>query len=59
MRGEPDRAFEWLERARPPSMSPAGPYSSWALREDLQATPYLKPLHADPRWIKLMTELDL
>lgn len=57
-RGDADQAFAWLERARPPTSSPAESYPNWALREMLQAEPYLIPLHADPRWQKFLQALD-
>jgi tetratricopeptide (TPR) repeat protein len=56
---DPDRAFEWLDKARPRSKRQLELMPSWMLRENLQVTVYFKPLHADPRWGELLKELDL
>lgn len=53
IRNDADRAFEWLDKAR--SRSGQSRYlPSWLLQENLQLRPHLKPLHADPRWGKLL-----
>ena len=47
-RGEPDRAFEWLERAhdeRDPGLS------------EMKSSPRLRPLHGDPRWAAFMMKM--
>ncbi len=49
-RGEPDEAFEWLERAfacRDPGLS------------YVKIDPFLKPLHGDPRWRALLARMNL
>ncbi len=49
-RGEPDEAFEWLERAqvqRDPGMS------------RIRQNPLLRNLHADPRWSALLKKMNL
>jgi serine/threonine-protein kinase len=54
---DPDRAFEWLDRARLRSVeSRASP--SWLLHDNLQLVPYLKSLHVDPRWDALLAAVD-
>ena len=57
-RGDADRAYEWLERAGARAPSPADPYPRWDMREMIQTMPFLKPLHADPRWDELLAKLD-
>jgi tetratricopeptide (TPR) repeat protein len=49
-RGEPDRAFEWLERA----YRQRDPGLAWSKPDEL-----LAPLHADPRWAAFMRKLGL
>jgi TolB-like protein/Flp pilus assembly protein TadD len=49
-RGEPDRAFEWLERA----YRQRDPGLGWA-KSDF----FLQPLHDDPRWDAFMHKLGL
>ena len=49
-RGEADQAFEWLERAyaqRDPGLA------------NCLADPYLKALHGDPRWPRLLERIGL
>ena len=48
MRGEPDRAFEWLERAVVNQDSGLS---------DIAFEPALASLHADPRWLPLLRKL--
>src|SRR6476620_5869996 len=48
-RGEPDRAFEWLERACARHDTP-----SWLARH-----PLLRSLHADRRWRPFLEKMDL
>ena len=49
MQGQVDSAFAWLERAR------------WNMltRMELRVTGRLKPLHADPRWRRLLDRMGL
>jgi TolB-like protein/DNA-binding winged helix-turn-helix (wHTH) protein len=56
-RNEPDLAFEWLDRARPQTQRQLDEKPYWLLIEDLQVSPYLKSLHADPRWRDLMAKV--
>jgi tetratricopeptide (TPR) repeat protein len=57
-RKDADRAFEWLERARPLSGGPLTLMPGWDLRETIQATAYFNPIHADPRWNTFLIALD-
>ena len=56
-RKDSDRAFAWLDkahqmmRARPDGLKP------WVMRDNLQMTPHLKSLHADPRWKALLVSI--
>ena len=50
VRGEADRAFEWLERAY--VQRDAG--AAWT-----KVDPYLRPLHADPRWEAFLRKMGL
>jgi TolB-like protein/DNA-binding winged helix-turn-helix (wHTH) protein len=59
LRSDPDRAFEWLEKARKNTRLKAELLPSWMLHENLQATPYFKSLHADPRWNALLAATEL
>ena len=56
---DPDKAFKWLTSARrglqSKDMLIAGKELMWAL----QAAPFLKPLHADPRWQELLSSIDV
>jgi DNA-binding winged helix-turn-helix (wHTH) protein/tetratricopeptide (TPR) repeat protein len=49
VRGDPDRAFEWLERAAP-SRGGSGRAPSSRPRWTMPSSPLLASLHADPRW---------
>ncbi len=53
-RNDPDSAFKWLDTAHRRSQSqPKSLLPIWTMAEHLQFTPFLKPLHADPRWREL------
>jgi len=54
-RNDPDRAFEWLDKAHPRSRGQPEGLPGWLMQENLQVAPYLKSLHADPRWGELLT----
>jgi thioredoxin-like negative regulator of GroEL len=57
-RNETDNAFKWLDTARRRSKSqPKSRLPPWAMHENLQYAPYLKPLHADPRWRELLAAI--
>jgi TolB-like protein/DNA-binding winged helix-turn-helix (wHTH) protein len=58
-RNDRDRAFEWLDRARPRSARQLEILPAWALRENLQVTPYLKSLHVDRRWVELLAATEV
>jgi TolB-like protein/DNA-binding winged helix-turn-helix (wHTH) protein/tetratricopeptide (TPR) repeat protein len=47
-RNDPDRAFKWLDTALERSTPARLP--GWVMDDNLQAAPFLKSLHADPRW---------
>jgi Flp pilus assembly protein TadD len=49
-RQDSNRAFTWLDMARRRAESQHGEMAPWVLNDDLQVTPFLKPLHSDPRW---------
>jgi Tfp pilus assembly protein PilF len=53
-RNDAERAFKWLETARLRSQTYPGVLPGWAMHENLEISPYLKPLHADPRWEALL-----
>ena len=54
-RNDPESAFKWLDTARRRSESqPGGLLPGWAMHEHLQIAPFLKSLHADPRWGELL-----
>jgi TolB-like protein/DNA-binding winged helix-turn-helix (wHTH) protein len=55
LRGRDDEAFRWLRHAR--DGLEAGPELAariWWLQNEMFMSPFLKPLHADPRWAVLM-----
>ena len=54
-RNDLDHAFEWLDKAQPRTPRQIEVLPAWALREILQLSPFLKSLHADPRWGELIT----
>ena len=56
-RGQSDKAFGVLSAKRDAlaSRKDAKAYL-WYLRQELRIAPFLKPLHADPRWAALMKE---
>ena len=57
-RNDADSAFKWLDTARRRSKSqPKSRLPYWAMHEDLLYSPYLKPLHADPRWRELLAAI--
>jgi TolB-like protein/DNA-binding winged helix-turn-helix (wHTH) protein/thioredoxin-like negative regulator of GroEL len=56
-RKDADRAFEWLNEARLRTQDASDDSPGWMLHDNLQMAPYLKPLHADPRWDELLAML--
>lgn len=53
-RGSSDEAFRWLERARNRTMTNHGSEPGWGTRMRLRTSPFLKSLHTDARWDKLV-----
>ena len=53
-RGSSDEAFQWLERAKHRAMTNHGSEPGWGTRMRLRTSPFLKTLHADARWDKLV-----
>lgn len=57
VRNDPDQAFKWLdvakERAKSREVLIAGKELKWTL----YGNPFLKPLHADPRWNALLASI--
>jgi TolB-like protein/DNA-binding winged helix-turn-helix (wHTH) protein/Tfp pilus assembly protein PilF len=55
-RGETDEAFRWLQRAA--ESVPAGEewWESGARLTELRSSPFLQPLHGDPRWPAWLAE---
>jgi TolB-like protein/DNA-binding winged helix-turn-helix (wHTH) protein/Flp pilus assembly protein TadD len=58
VKSDPDQAFEWLDLARRRIESDGVPMSDSELKGELQLTPFLAPLHADPRWNELLAAID-
>lgn len=58
-RNERDRAFATLD-ARLEALRHEGDHAtySWYLRHEARVAPFLKPLHADPRWAKFLDSPD-
>jgi TolB-like protein/DNA-binding winged helix-turn-helix (wHTH) protein/cytochrome c-type biogenesis protein CcmH/NrfG len=56
-RGMDDAAFETLGNWRSRlATHPEAAMHLWRLRYELRVSPFLKPLHKDPRWIALMAD---
>lgn len=58
VRNDPDQAFKWLHLARSRMQSTGMPVPDREMKRNLQLAPFLKPLHADPRWTELLASLD-
>ncbi len=58
-RGQADRALDTIT-GKLDSLHghPETSYYSWRFRNESRLSPFLKPLHADPRWIELITGPD-
>ena len=54
VKNDPDQAFEWLDCARRRLYSEHVPTPGKELKWTLQTSPFLKTLHADPRWKELI-----
>ena len=57
VKNEPDQAFKWLARARQRTQSNDVSVAGKELKWKLQTAPFLKPLHADPRWNELLASI--
>jgi tetratricopeptide (TPR) repeat protein len=57
VKNEPDQAFKWLELARRRTEGKDVAIAAKELTWNLQTAPFLKPLHADPRWGELLTAI--
>ena len=53
-RGATDDSFQWLERAKRQATNGRGAEPGWSTRMRMSLSPFLKPLHADGRWDKLV-----
>jgi adenylate cyclase len=54
----PDEAFKWLDVARRRVQGKDQARQGKELKWELQSAPFLKPLHADPRWKELLNSID-
>ena len=59
VRNDPDEIFRWLDLARRRLQSTDIPVPDRALKRHLQLSAFLKPLHADPRWVEFLASLDV
>jgi TolB-like protein/DNA-binding winged helix-turn-helix (wHTH) protein/Tfp pilus assembly protein PilF len=51
------QAFDWLDTALKRMRSQSGILPAMVMRENLQLAAFLQPLHADPRWDRLLAEI--
>lgn len=58
VRNDPDQAFKWLDITRWRLASTGMPVPDREMKRNLRMAPFLKPLHADPRWVALLASLD-
>jgi TolB-like protein/DNA-binding winged helix-turn-helix (wHTH) protein len=58
VKNDPDQAFEWLDFARRRLDSEGAATACMELKWTLQTAPFLKTLHADPRWKELLAAVD-
>lgn len=58
VKNDPDQAFKWLDFARRRLESEDVPLPGKELKWNLQTAPFLKTLHADPRWNELLSSID-
>jgi TolB-like protein/Flp pilus assembly protein TadD len=58
LKSDPDQAFKWLDLTRSRLASTGLPMPDRELMRNLRMSPFLKALHADPRWAKLLASLD-
>ena len=57
-KNDSDQAFKWLDFARRRAGRAGGPVSGKELRWNLHTAPFLKALHADPRWKELLAAIE-
>jgi tetratricopeptide (TPR) repeat protein len=57
-KNDPEQAFKWLDFARRRADSKRKPTAGKELKWDLHTAPFLKALHADPRWKELLAAID-
>lgn len=58
VKNDPDQAFKWLDSMIRRWQSGPGPMTATDVTQDLQTAPFLKSLHADPRWSRMLAALD-
>ena len=58
VKNDPDQAFKWLDFARRRLESKDVPIAGKELKWNLQMSPFLRALHADPRWNELLATID-
>ena len=58
VKNDPDQAFKWLDSSRRRLLGNDRPVAGKELQWTLQTAPFLKPLHADPRWKELLASID-
>ena len=57
-RGDSDQAFKWLGLANRQVPRGRAVVAVWQTKHELQLSPFLRPLHADPRWQNLLASAD-
>ena len=57
-KNDPDQAFKWLDFARLRLGKGGVPVPGKELRRNLHTAPFLKALHADPRWKELLGRIE-
>lgn len=57
-RGMRDEAFEWLGRVSGQTRDDRVARPGWWIQEELPLSPFLQPLHGDPRWQSLLASAE-
>jgi TolB-like protein/tetratricopeptide (TPR) repeat protein len=57
-RGMSDEAFEWLSRVSQQTRDDRVVSPGWWIQQELPLSPFLQPLHEDPRWQSLLTSAE-
>ncbi len=57
-RGMNDEAFEWLNLVSRQTRDDRAVRPAWWIQEELPLSPFLQPLHEDPRWQSLLARAD-